>query len=88
MDRSLYISYTILLDKCILVQNRRFFYIFLHILNTKHKYAYQVFSAVAGENRFFMLISLPIASLVLLETFCIYYQAVFYALFLMIEHMY
>ena len=26
-----------------------FFYIFLHILNTKHKYAYQVFDPIAGE---------------------------------------
>ena len=73
MDRSLYISYNVLLDKCILAQNRRSFYIFLHILNIKHKYAYQIFGVVAGENWFFMVISIPIASLVLLETFFIYY---------------
>ena len=53
MDRSLYILYTVLLDKCILAQNRRSFYIFLHILYTKHDYAYQVFGAVAGEKLVF-----------------------------------
>ena len=49
VDRSLYVSCTVLLDKCILAQNRHFFYILLHILNTKHEYAYQVFGVVARD---------------------------------------
>ena len=53
MDQSLYILYIVLLDKRILEQNMRSFYIFLHILNTKHDYVYQVFGAVAGEKLVF-----------------------------------
>ena len=37
MDRSLYISYIVLLDKRILAHNRRSLHILLHILNTHHK---------------------------------------------------
>ena len=37
MDRSLYISYTVLLDKRILAQNRRSLHILSYVLNTHHK---------------------------------------------------
>ena len=41
------------------------FYIFLHILNTKYEYAYQVLVSLSGKLQCFMLISIPSASLVL-----------------------
>ena len=69
MDRSLYILYIVLLDKHILAHNKRSFYIFLHNLYTHYKKnAYQVFGVVARENRCFMLILIPSASLVI-QTF-------------------
>ena len=49
MDRYTYIQDNLLIDKCILAQNRRSLHILLNILNTKHKCAYQVFGTVAGE---------------------------------------
>ena len=49
MDQSLYISYTVLLDKHILAQIGTHYIFLLHILYTHHVYAYQVFGAVVGE---------------------------------------
>ena len=85
MDRSLYISYTIILDKCILAQNRHSFLFFYIILYTYHKYTPIKFLApLRGGNRCFMLISILSASLVLQTFFLCIFWVVFEFLILFV----
>ena len=78
MDRSLYISYTVLLDKCILTQNMRSFYIFLHnFIYTSQNTPIKFLVLLSGKNWCFMLISILSASLVLQTFFLCIFCVVF-----------
>ena len=77
MDRYPYLGTLYYLTSVYLLGIGTLFIFFCIILYTHSLNAYQVFGAVAGENRCFMLISILSASLILQTFFYVYICVVF-----------